>query len=219
MSRQNPNADLVIGGEPRVDLLPPEVRVARRGAATRRGLLVLLAVCLLIVVGGYVFASMEATAANNRLTAEQSTTTTLLGEQQKYITVRQVDVGISSAEAATRVGLSTEVDWAKLLGQMTAGLPGSVTGITIESVTPIQSFAQPTIALSTGRIATVNMIVAVSSIPAANEWITSLANIKGVSSTSVSSVQAQDAGVFTVNATIAINKDALMNPLTTKDSK
>ena len=44
---------VVLGGEPRVDLLPAEVLQARRGASSRRGLIVLLVVCLAIVVGGY----------------------------------------------------------------------------------------------------------------------------------------------------------------------
>jgi hypothetical protein len=219
MSRQNSSSDLVIGGEPRVDLLPPEVRLARRGAVARRGLIALVFVCLIVVIGGYVLASMHAKGASDDLIAEQAKTTSLLTEQQKYIAVRQATVAIASAEAATRVGDSTEIDWAQVIQQLTANLPGNVTNIVIDSVTPVKAFAQPTVPLASGRIATVTIMVSVPSIPAATEWIGSLASVKGVSGTSITSVQAQGPSTFSVSAVVGINKDALANPLTTKDSK
>ena len=68
-------AELQLGGEPRVDLLPAEVRLARRGAKTRGRLVGLLVVCVLVVVCGYAYASIQASTAQSRLVAEQARTT------------------------------------------------------------------------------------------------------------------------------------------------
>jgi Tfp pilus assembly protein PilN len=211
---------LVVGGEPRVDLLPPEVRLARRGAATRRMLLLLLVVCVVLVAGGYFFGTAQVSAANARLEAQQAATTSLLAQQQKYIQVRQVGNSISSAEAASRVGMSTEVDWATFLTSLSNTLPAgsSVNGVTLDSATPTKAFGQATTPLAVARIASVQLIVSVPDLNSAQSWIAGLSGIPGVADVGVSSVQSGEHG-YDVTVLISVSDKVLAHPLNAKVSK
>jgi hypothetical protein len=203
---------LTLGGEPRVDLLPPEVRLARRGAAARNGLLVLLIVVVVAVVGGTFFLTTLAGAAQGRLETEQAVTADLLAEQSEYIEVRKVGNAITAGEAAIRVGSSAEIDWQSFLQKVAATFPAgsAVTGATIESASPIAAFTQVAGALSEPRIATALLNVKAKSLPDAKAWIDSIFLVDGVSEVSLSSVQSGDGG-YDLTLTVAVNDTVLIH--------
>ena len=78
MSRTKKTATAVVGGLPRVDLLPPEVRAERRGGvAVRRAWMGVIGAAAVvgIAVGGATLRSME---AQDELIAAQADTQQLL---------------------------------------------------------------------------------------------------------------------------------------------
>ena len=212
MSAATARGILSLGGEPRVDLMPPEVRLARRGAGARNGLIVLFILVVGAVGGGTVFFTSLAGAAQSRLEAEQAVTTDLLTQQSKYVEVRKVSNAITAAEAAARVGASAEIDWQTFLLQVASTFPGgsAVTGVTIDSASPVVAFAQPTGALSAPRIATALLNVHTKDLPDAKAWIDSVFLVDGVSEVKLASVQSGNGG-YDLTLTVAVDDTVLIN--------
>lgn len=214
--------ELVVGGEPRVDLLPPEIRQARKGAAIRRGMFVLLGALLVIVVAGSFGTSMLAAAAATELAAEQAVTTQLFQQQQQYIEVRQNTQQISLIESAERVGSSTRVDWEAVLNSLVAAFPAGagVRSFTIQSVTPTQGFPQSDLPLAQPRIATVLMLVLAPALVDAQAWVASLTPIAGVAEVTVSSVQwSDDLGGYLTTLTVSVDSTVLESATTEEVAK
>src|SRR5690606_21459274 len=91
MSRQNgSHAKLTVGGEPRANLLPPEVAQAARARATRRRMTVVTLLVIAVIVAGYAAATLRSMHSQQLLDAENARTLALLEEQAKYVEVRQL---------------------------------------------------------------------------------------------------------------------------------
>ncbi|TFC13980.1 hypothetical protein E3O19_11620 [Cryobacterium algoritolerans] len=211
MSRVDKNAPLIIGGEPRVDLLPPEVHTARAVKVVRRrlGLGVIGVVLITLVAAGA--ATALSIQAQQQLADEQSRTTGLLAEQSKYLEVRTVQRQVSQVQAAQQVGVSTEIDWKKYLEGVQAILPASVTieTVAIDSATPLTLYAQPTAPLQGPRVATVAFTAKSTVLPDVPTWLTSLATLPGFADALPGSVVLDKAtGTYTVNITMHVNDAA-----------
>ncbi|WP_241981347.1 hypothetical protein [Cryobacterium algoritolerans] len=205
------NAPLIIGGEPRVDLLPPEVHTARAVKVVRRrlGLGVIGVVLITLVAAGA--ATALSIQAQQQLADEQSRTTGLLAEQSKYLEVRTVQRQVSQVQAAQQVGVSTEIDWKKYLEGVQAILPASVTieTVAIDSATPLTLYAQPTAPLQGPRVATVAFTAKSTVLPDVPTWLTSLATLPGFADALPGSVVLDKAtGTYTVNITMHVNDAA-----------
>lgn len=202
---------LVIGGEPRVDLLPPEVRKERNAKVTRRRLALGIAGVIVIVVVGAGAASAFALQAQTRLLDEQARTTYLLTQQGKYGEVRNVQDEVNLAQAAQRVGASTEIDWKKYLDRVRTTLPASVgiDTVTVDSATPLALYTQSTAPLQGARVATVSFTATSSVLPDVPTWLDALATLPGFADAIPGSVKLDvPSGVYTVNITMHVNDAA-----------
>src|SRR5690554_4082752 len=94
---------LVVGGEPRIDFLPPEVKAGKRARRTLRSLIALVLAVVVVCAGGYVFASSLAVQAQVALAEEQAKTQALLQEQSQYSEARTVAGQVSAATDARLV--------------------------------------------------------------------------------------------------------------------
>ncbi len=210
MSRVAKADVLKLGGEPRVDLLPPELLTQRKAAVNRRrvGLGVLLVVAL--VIGGVILASFQALQAQVNLAVEQSRTQALLLQQKKYVEVRKVQDEVSSLKAAQQVGTSTEIDWNKYLTAVQATLPANVRIdiVTIDSASPLEAYAQSTVPLQGVRVATLSFTANSPTLPEVPAWLDSLASLPGFTDASPGSVTRADTGNYTVDITMHINEAA-----------
>jgi hypothetical protein len=210
MSRVAKADVLKLGGEPRVDLLPPELLTQRKAAVNRRrvGLGVLLVVAL--VIGGVILASFQALQAQVNLAVEQSRTQALLLQQKKYVEVRKVQDEVSSLKAAQQVGTSTEIDWNKYLTAVQATLPANVRIdiVTIDSASPLEAYAQSTVPLQGVRVATLSFTANSPTLPEVPAWLDSLTSLPGFTDASPGSVTRVDTGNYTVDITMHINEAA-----------
>jgi glycerate-2-kinase len=211
MSRLKSIDSLIVGGEPRVDLLPPEVRAERRAKRMRRSLaygVLGLAVVVVIATGG---TSLLALNSQVQLAAEQARTGVLLAQQAKFLDVRKVQDQVKLIEAAQQVGASTEIDWQAYLNSVQSTLPANVTITTvkIDSASPLAVYAQPTAPLQGARVATLSFTASSPTLPQVPVWLDALATLKGFADAVPGSVALDTTtNTYTVNITMHINEAA-----------
>jgi hypothetical protein len=213
---------LVVGGEPRAHLLPPEVLSDRRAAVLRRrlgfGVIALVAVVALGILG----AGSAAVSAQAKLAESEAATQSLLKQELGFVKVRKVQTQVDLVKTAQQVGASTEINWMKYLQEVQATLPGNVaiTGVNIDSSTPIELFAQPTASLQGPRVATIVFTAKSSSLPLVPSWLDALKTLPGYADALPGSVNLDSSsGSYTVNITMHVNEKAFANRFSPKSEK
>jgi Fimbrial assembly protein (PilN). len=210
--RSSTESRLVLGGVPRVNLLPPEVGLAAKSRSLRIGLSLLVVASMVIVGAGYGVASLHASSAQHALDVVNQRTAELLAQQKKYVEVRKVTSDLALTTAARQVGSSTEVNWKSYFESVQASLPGGTTIVTFTATTgsPLVEFTQPTVPLQGERIAELTFSAETASLPDVPAWLNALASLKGFVDASPGSVTLND-GVYTAAITMHINEKALAN--------
>lgn len=217
MSRKSKTPDLTIGGESRVDLLPPELRIKRKAAVVRRRLGFLVVLVAVLVAGSTFLVRAQAIQAKVNLSIEQANTQSLLLQQRKYGIVQQIQKQVDIVQAAQQVGTSTEIDWKKYLISVQATLPPNVTldSVNIDSATPFASYAQASAPLQGERIATLSFTALSSTLPQVPAWLIALATLPGYADANPGSVTRNATGSYSVNITMHINQAAFTNRFAT----
>lgn len=216
------NRMLVVGGPPRVDLLPTEVHTNRRQRATVRRAwagVVVVAIGVGIVAG---WAVMERMSAEQDLLAAQGETATLAQQQGQYREVRTTEAGSSLLEAAQQVGGSTEIDWSTTLQSVRSKLPAGVqiTGVTVDSASATESYAQSDDPLQGQRIATLTFDATSTALPSVPDWLTAVGGVEGFVDANANSVSRSDDGSgYAVNMTIHLDEKAFDGKYAAADAK
>lgn len=208
---------LIIGGESRVDLLPPEVRLSRKMRVVHRRLGIAVFLVAVLVIGGTALARAQAQQAETNLSVAQSKTQSLLLQQRKYTEVRKVQEEVDTIVAAEQVGTSTEISWEQYLTSVQDTLPPEVTldSINIDSATPFALYTQATAPLQGARIATLSFTAKSSTLPQVPAWLDALTTLPGYADASPGSVTRDETGAYAVNITMHINKAAFTNRFAT----
>ena len=123
--------DVAIGGEPRADLLPHEVKQSRRGRALRRrlaGVMVGVVALVLAVMAGVTLNLINSTSD---LELAHVRAKVLVGEENRYFELRHVEDAISDVTAARLAATASEIQWQSYLVRVSALLPAGVTVGTI----------------------------------------------------------------------------------------
>ncbi|WP_083404760.1 MULTISPECIES: hypothetical protein [unclassified Curtobacterium] len=202
---------LTIGGFPSVDLLPPEVLVHRRERAVTRRLWLGVVILVLVAGAGVGVTAMLAAQAKTELARSQEQSLSILQQQQQYSDVRTTESSTSLLESAQAVGGSTQIGWGDYLAKVESSLPGgvSITGLNVDSASPIESYAQADAPLQGSRIATLTLDVATPTLPSLPEWLDSVKGLPGFVDATANSVTLDpSSGSYTVNMTIHVNEKA-----------
>lgn len=217
MSRVSKNQNLVIGGESKVDLLPQELRVIRKGKILRRRLGFLVILVAVLVTGASALVRAQAVQAKVDLSIEQSNAQSILLQQKKYGEVQKIQRQADTIAAAQQVGTSTEINWKDYLMSVQATLPPNVTldSVNIDSATPFASYAQASAPLQGERIATLSFTAISSTLPQVPQWLVALATLPGYSDANPGSVNRTETGTYSVNITMHINQAAFTNRFAT----
>ena len=217
MSRRSKIPNLIVGAESRVDLLPQELRVKRKGKVLRRRLGFLVILVAVVVAGASALARAQAVQAKLDLAIEQSNAQSIQLQQRKYGAVSKIQKQVDTIEAAQQVGTSTEINWKKYLISVQATLPLNVTldSVNIDSATPFASYAQASAPLQGERIATLSFTAVSSTLPKVPQWLIALATLPGYADANPGSVNRTETGSYSVNITMHINQAAFANRFAT----
>jgi Tfp pilus assembly protein PilN len=202
---------LVVGASPRVDLLPPEIKVSQRGAAIRR-LLGFGAIVTVVVCGaGYGVATVHASNSQQALTDAQAKTQFLVEQQSQYLEVREVAARVDTIKQAQIVGAATEIDWSEYFTKVQATLPGDVIvdSFTVDAGTPIEAHPQATAPLQGQRVATISFSVLSPNLPTVQNWLEALKSLPGFAdATPGTATLRDDTQIYTVDIVMHINSEA-----------
>ena len=189
-------AGLVVGGIPRIDLLPPEVRARLRSRGLRRGLGLLVVAVVVATGAGTALAVLNATVSAGALAAEQQRTQDLLAQQVEFVEVTQLANAKASIEQAQLVGSSTEILWPAYVDAISATLPpGTTIGtLTVTASSPITLVAQPALPLQVARVATVQLTVDAPDLATVSLWISLLPSLPGFADATLTSIERTEAG-------------------------
>lgn len=210
-SRRQKADGLVLGRAPRVDLLPTEVLVDRRQRATVRRAWGGVVVVAVLTVLGIAAATTYAGAADAHVTAARANSDSLSSQLAQYAKVRKIQQDTALLRAAQEVGGSTEVDWANYLNELQFSVPSSmtITGVTIDSATPMQAYQQSTGPLEGQRIATITVDASSPTLPSVPSWLDSVTSLTGYVDANASSVSLDPtSNLYTVDMTIHVNEKA-----------
>lgn len=211
---------VAVGGSPRVDLMPPEIRVKRSQLHTRRSLrLGLLAVFVLVSVacaGTWIWGGVAQTS----LLSAQAQQQALVAEQSKYSDVTTVKESIALIRSGQIVGDSSEINWQSYLTKLQATLPAGVTlsTVAVDSATPLKAYEQTTTPLQGGRIATLQFTATSDALPSIPLWLVGLRTLPGFVDATPGTVTLTDSG-YLANVVMHINSGALANRFDTKAAK
>lgn len=220
-SRRPQSTDGIAWIDPRVDLMPPEIRRKRKQDKLIGRMGLALVVVVVVVAVAILGALLYATSASARLAEEQSRTMSLLQQQQQYADVRSVQSQIALTEAAQQVGGSTEIDWNDLLGKVGAVTPPGVmiTTISVDAMSPMTSYTQALTPLSKPAVAGVTLTAASAAVPEASSWITALKGVEGVAAVDLTSVVAKDGAGFTSTVVLQIDESAFDDRFAPKEGE
>jgi hypothetical protein len=208
-SRSVGKAPLVVGGQPRANLLPPEITLKRQQLKTRRALR--FGVVVVAIVTGVLCASTfgVSTAATVALAATQAQQQALVLEQAKYAEVSNVQLTIQTIQAGEQVGSSTEVNWRSFITELQKTLPSGVklTTVKAETGSPMAVFAQSAGPLQGERVGAITFSATSKTLPSIPDWLRGLAKIPGYVDAVPGSVKQEGDG-YTVEVLMHFNQDA-----------
>lgn len=213
---------LLVGGPPRSDLLPPEIRREHKGRRTRRKLVWgIVAVVLLVFVGTGTSFYFSLTS-QLQLLAAQAKTNELLAEQQQYSEVRVVKEELAEVEAGQKVGAATEIDWNAYLNKIEASLPKNVAivQVSIDGASPLIDYAQPDAPLQGMRVATLTFGAATKALPDTDAWLVALSTLPGFTDANPDSITFDDeTGLYETIVTMHIGEGAWSERFVPEDEK
>lgn len=205
---------LAIGGVPRADLLPPEVKAAYKGKATVRMLVILVVTVAVIVAGGVGYATIRSITSQAFLQLERDRSLDLLARQLDYAEARQIANKVDAAIAARALGTTTEIDWRAYLDEVSATLPDGV-GLTELVIAPVvigageESVDNP---LQQAAVATITITATSLTVPDVEAWFEDLAGITGFAGIAPpATVAGSPAEGYVVGLELLVNDEAYLS--------
>ena len=201
---------LVLGGVPRVDLLPVEVRRRQQSVRLRRRLATGVAAVALVVAVGFGGAVALALQADARLAAERQRTNDLIAEQAAYAEVLDVNRRIHLIQAARAIGTSTELLWKRILDEYRSALPdgATITNARLTGRAPWEPEPTPAGPLRRASVAQVAITAATDEVPDATAWLRRIAELPTIADASLNTIASVD-GVWTTTVTFNVNTEGL----------
>ena len=204
---------LVLGGTPRVDLLPNEIKQGKKGAVIRRRLAIGVVGVIVLSAAAYGVAAIGAFNAASALNAVNDETLALQTEQAKYAAARDLESRITGVKAAYIAGSSSEIDWYKFIGELSARTPeGATVALTAVASSPVESVPQPLDALTGPRIASIVLVIRTKNLFNSANFVTELSTVTGFVNAAVNNTSYNsDGNYYETGITLNINTDALRN--------
>ena len=208
-SRSVGKAPLVVGGQPRANLLPPEIVLKRKQLKTRRALRAGVVLIAIVTVAGCVGTFGISSVAQVALAGSQDQARQLVLEQAKYQEVKDVQLTIQTITAGQEVGASTEVNWRDYVLALQHTLPDGVKleTVKIESGTPMSAYPQSEAPLQPERNGAITFSATSKTLPDIPDWLRGLATVPGFVDAIPGTVKSEG-DHFVAEVTMHFNTDA-----------
>ncbi len=211
LGRPSVDASLILGGMPRVHLLPREVGEGQKSRALRRRLLAGLVIVVVLAILATVGATFALFTANAQLANEQSRSSLLTLARAKYSDVTTLQSQVDQIKLSQPIAAADEILWAPYLESVRATLPAgtTITAFTAETGSAAVAPVASTDTLTPSHIADVK-ITADSPQQPISDWLDNLAKMKGFVAAMPGSVTlVEETGHYTVEVDLLVNSDAL----------
>jgi len=203
---------IVLGGPPRVHLLPPEIEGLRKVRAFRRTALAVLAASVLVVIVAIGAASLLLASSLAQQASEQAQGLQLATQIKKYSSVTGVQTQVDSITAAQPIAVKGEILWEPYIASIQATLPP---GVVITSIiakldaAPAAGDSATTNPLNGDHVATVN-VTAIGPQAAVTTWLTQLVTLKGVVTATPGAVAVSpDPSLYVANVDLLLSADVV----------
>ncbi|MBF0672653.1 MAG: hypothetical protein IR160_08715 [Salinibacterium sp.] len=199
---------VVVGGEPRIDFLPPEIREKKQFRRRIRALIMLVVVVAAGCVVAYVGVSTLALSAQVALAAEQDRTRELIQAQNQYSEARMVESRVAAIRDARLVASANAVRWADYIAELQATMPegGVVTGVTVDSFSATEAVAVEADPLY--AVPTVGVLIdaTLPSLAAIADWVDALEQVSGVVAYTPGSATLSEGG-YTIQVGVSASEE------------
>ncbi|MEY9952574.1 hypothetical protein [Leifsonia sp. EB34] len=194
--QSGPAVDIRVGVEPRVDLLPAEIRTARKHERIVRRMVVGLVVTVAVVVAAVLGAAAYALTAGVAATAEQARSDSLLKQQAQYAPLRAAQSEAALVKAAQAVGGATDIDWSALGDALLKSLPAgaTITNVSIDAASPLAPYQQSLVPGTPIRVATATVTINAPDLNAVTQWLSTVGSLPNVVDSSAGTITVQATG-------------------------
>ena len=211
---------LAVGARPQVNLLPEDLRAARRMRRTRRVMTGFVVASVVVAAAGCGGAFLYERHAAGQLAAAERQADSLLSAQSRFAGVTTVRRALTSSAAAQRTAAVRMIDWEWYMDQIAGRLPAGLTigSISVDSTIPSSApggapAATPApVAFSGSYVATVTVHVVTAHLSTVQSWLASLTSLKGYVDASPGAVTTATAGGLDVAVTLHLNSKAYTTP-------
>lgn len=207
---------LIVGGQPRVHLLPPEVTQRKNGRALRRRLGVGVIVAIIVMAVAIGLTTVAMLAAQASLASEQDRANDLVAQQAKYADVTRVQTDVTSIKNSQIIATSQEIAWQPYIKDLQDTLSSGmeITAFAASLDATSATGAVTSVPLQGPRIATLKVSVT-SPQASISKWLDDLQGLTGFVDETPGSV-ALDGKTYKVDVVIHINSEALENRFVVK---
>lgn len=204
---------LIVGGTPRAELLPPELKLEEKARAQRRRLVAVVFLVIIVTAGIYAYSALVAETSRQRLATANNYSSELLAEQAKYIEARQLAAQVTASKDARTVGMAQEIDWYE--NYLETSLSVSSVGATlgtyeVKASTPLTPASAPTSALEKPSVARVSITATTLDYPSVGAWLDALKKVTGFAGATINSISLEGGG-YTVTCVLLIDEGAYTN--------
>jgi hypothetical protein len=211
---------LSVGGRPQVNLLPDEVRSARRVRRVRRVMVGAVVASVVVAAAGCGGAFLVERHAAGQMVEAQQQANALQGAQAQFSGVTAVRRGLASSVAARRTAAVRMIDGEAYMDGLAASLPKglSIGSIAVDSTVPSPTATAGTASPQAGTgltgayVATVTVHVLTTRLATVQTWLGSLTTLKGYVDASPGAVSTASAGGLDVAVTLHLNAKAYTTP-------
>jgi hypothetical protein len=210
---------VVVGGEPRIDLLPPEIKQKKDARRRSRVLVLLVGAVVAACAVAYVGVSGIAVASQAQLSNEQDRTLVLIAEQGKYSEARDAAATVATASDARLVASATEILWREQFGAIQGTLPTGAT-ITQIAVTSRSATGGGTVGQGIAApilVSEVSVTAAFPTVDSVATWLDQLPGIPGYAVAWVTPITDAD-GIYEIQAAIGLTSDAFAERFATTET-
>lgn len=211
-ARSKNDKGIVVGGEPRIDFLPPEIKRKKQARRTFRGLIALVVLVIAVCVVAYGGVTTVSIAKQIALAEEQQRTLDLLKKQQEYSAARQAADDIALTTEARLFGSAREILWKPYLNELELRLPAGeqVTRVAVASQNALELTPEPPTPLVSSSIASLEIVGTAGSFGDIATFVENLETMPGFAGAWVTQIElSEDGGSFTFVLTLSVDEAAL----------